>query len=305
MRIVLIGDIHWYRLRVAPWKLFGKRLLGQANLWLNRRKRFDPTRMGPVVQRAMSLKPDILLLSGDFTTTTLQGEFEGALNAIKPLVDQVQTTLAVPGNHDRYTFSSQRTKHVEQALGELMPTTMPCLTRLNDRWSVLAMDAAVPRCLSSRGRLGQEALLQAKKLLDSLDADQGVFVLCHYALGNPPDHAPMKQGHRLDEDQALIEILSQAKSKTVYMHGHVHEPWCWHRSERFIDLNAGSPTMQKTAYPHGQGFWEIQIYDQNLEIDLTHHVQRGPVESVQWTKKLSAISHQPSAKRGTEEGDLK
>ncbi len=53
MRIVLLGDLHTYRLAVWPWELLGKSLAGQMNLWLNRRKRFDRSLIQPTIERAI------------------------------------------------------------------------------------------------------------------------------------------------------------------------------------------------------------------------------------------------------------
>ena len=111
MRIVLFGDIHLYRLWLAPWHLLSKRVLGQGNLVLNRRRKFDHSLLPGLIEQAVAIKPDLCLLSGDLTTTALVGEFEDAAAALKPLTDRVQT-IAVPGNHDRYTYTSARVKRI-------------------------------------------------------------------------------------------------------------------------------------------------------------------------------------------------
>ncbi len=103
MRLLLIGDIHAYRLYVSPWHLLGKALLGQTNLWLYRRRKFDLSLLPAVVARAVDLRPDLVLLSGDLTTTAYPGEFADVAAALRPLLAAVPT-VAVPGNHDRYTI---------------------------------------------------------------------------------------------------------------------------------------------------------------------------------------------------------
>src|SRR5688572_26123232 len=75
MKLVLIGDIHMYRLFMAPWELAGKTLIGQANVWLNRRRHFDRKLLVPVVRRAMGLRPEMVLLSGDLTSVASSEEF--------------------------------------------------------------------------------------------------------------------------------------------------------------------------------------------------------------------------------------
>jgi len=124
MRLALIGDIHYYRLAVAPWQLFGKRLLGQANLWLNRRHRFNRSLLKPVLEQAESIQPDMVLMSGDLTTTALAGEFADVAAALNPLAKRIPM-VAVPGNHDRYTFSAARHRVMEKALLTAVPQPFP------------------------------------------------------------------------------------------------------------------------------------------------------------------------------------
>ena len=101
MRLVLFGDIHLYRLWLMPWQLASKRILGQSNLILNRRKTFRHDLLKAMIDQALGLEPDMLLLSGDVTTTSLKKEFEDVAAVLKPLADRVPTVL-VPDNHDRH-----------------------------------------------------------------------------------------------------------------------------------------------------------------------------------------------------------
>ncbi|MAX23566.1 MAG: hypothetical protein CMJ19_03590 [Phycisphaeraceae bacterium] len=287
-RVVLIGDIHCYQLWVAPWKLLGKRVLGQINLWKSRRKRFKSHRLDDVVQKAITLDPQMLLLSGDFSTTAIPSEFQEAVSKLKPLADHVQQVLAVPGNHDVYTFSSHRAQLARQFAGDWMPEKFPAMLPVTPCWSVLMVDSAVPRMISSRGEMAiqqQDAII---RLLDTTPDGHGVIVLCHYAVGNPPAFSRMKHNHQLAQQQALIDILTRSakRLKIIFDHGHVHYPWAWPRDEGFFDLNNGSPTMSDPHFPHGQGFWELQLDDKDVtKTDLTHHVLQGPLEQPYWTQK--------------------
>jgi predicted phosphodiesterase len=288
LRAVLIGDIHCYRLWVAPWQLLGKRVLGQINLWKTRRKRFKSHRMADVVEKALSLDPQLLLLSGDFSTTAIPAEFEEALRWLSPLTAKVPTVLAVPGNHDRYTFTAARTQLARHYLGDWMPPQLPAMLPISQDWSVLLLDSAVPRVISSRGKLGQPQIDSTIGLLDAAPDGHSVIVLCHYALGNPPAFSRMKHNHQLEEQQAMIDILGRAANRLniIYAHGHVHYPWAWPRDEGFFDLNSGSPTMADPHFPHGQGFWELQLDDKDVaQSFLTHHVLQGPLTHPRWTQK--------------------
>lgn len=271
MRIALLGDIHAYRLLLYPWQMLSKRVLGQTNLWLRRRHRFDLSLLPGIIDRIRDLQPDLLLLSGDLSTTALAGEFADVVAALRPLDGRVPM-LAVPGNHDRYTFASKWGGAMEKAIGPLMPASFPHVRMLNDRWRVLAMDSGVPRFLTSRGRVGREQLAAAEAALAQVPADQGVIVLCHYALGKPAPMKPMSWEHKLADEAAMLRLLESCPGKVIYLHGHVHYPWLWRRSDRLTDINAGAPCMRTSEHPRGQGFWQIDLDDDSGEATFMHHV---------------------------------
>ena len=293
MRLVLIGDIHFYRLWVPPWLLLSKRILGQMNLWLNRRHQFDRTLLAPLVRHVRTIEPDMLLFSGDLTSTALPGEFDDVMKALSPIVDACPTVM-VPGNHDRYTFTSARSRHFETSAGDSVPRQFPHFVRLPspaDRWHLLALDGAVPRFITSRGLAGADQLAQARKQIASLTDSDGLVVLCHYALRRPLGRGPMRWPHRLADAAEVEAMLADCPARILYVHGHVHEPWCWHRTEsgleRATDVNAGAPCLRTAEYPCGHGFWQIDLpSDPREQVALHHHVpqlaQQTENKTVQW-----------------------
>ncbi|MCC6580536.1 MAG: metallophosphoesterase [Phycisphaeraceae bacterium] len=277
MRCVLLGDIHLYRLRLPLWRLLSKRLLGQTNLWLRRRHRFDGNLLGPVVEHVLSLKPDRVLLSGDLTTTALPGEFEDASKALAPLTEKVET-VATPGNHDRYTYPSAWQCRMERMLSSLCPTRYPHMVELTEHWRLLVLDSAAPRLLSSRGRVGRKQRDDIRASLGLLSKDSGLLVLCHYPVVEPAQLHPMKWQHRLADADELCGVLLECAARVVFLHGHVHRPWHWQGNvapgRNWIDINAGSPTFRHPATPHGQGFWHLDLLPK-ANLECTHHLFDG------------------------------
>lgn len=260
-RVVLLGDVHQYRLAVAPWRLLGKRLLGQANLWLNRRHRFDRRLLIPAVRRIAQLRPDWLLLSGDLSTTALADEFADVAAALRPLAGCPR--VAVPGNHDRYTRAALRRRTAERALPGLYPDVFPHLRSLADGWALVALDAAVPRLLSSRGRIGRDQLDRAAAL--EVPAGVGLVVLCHYPFAVPPG-VRWRQEHRLADAGPLADLVAAWAGRhpqVLYLHGHVHRPWHWRPmvggAPNVWAVNAGAPCHVGTDHPAGQGFWQLDL----------------------------------------------
>lgn len=275
MRIVLLGDIHVSQLRVWPWHLLGKRVLGQANLWLRRRFRFKLDYLPGVIGRAAQLKPDLVLCSGDLTTTALPDEFEGAMRALSPLLEMTPMFL-VPGNHDRYTFTAARAKRFEQFFGPHTAAVWPHVRRLGPRLVLIGLDPTRPNFITDRGRLGPAQLDRLAVEIKSLSPEDRLIVLCHYTIGVPPGHKPEQSRHAMIDASKLIEVL-RGPRPVLYVHGHEHEPWCTRSAaaDNIVTLNAGAPAMISRDWPCGQGFWEIETDPGSAAADwrFTHHAQ--------------------------------
>lgn len=296
MRVVHIGDIHYFRQLLPPWRLLSRRVAGQVNLWLNRARRFNRDLLPTLVDRVIELNPDHVLFSGDLTTTSMHSEFHAVVERLKPILETLPVT-AVPGNHDRYTHGSLWSRRMERYLRELMPASFPAMVTLNDRWRLLALNAAVPRLFSSRGKVGSRQLAAARTMLQDLTADDGLVVLCHYPLGSPPGSHQSSRGHMLEDEQGLLSLLRDTPAKVAYLHGHIHEPWVWPRPEadlqHVVDIDAGAPCMLSGSYPYGQGFWELHLPDDVAvwpkSLKATHHVlQRAtddPDAELVWTTR--------------------
>jgi 3',5'-cyclic AMP phosphodiesterase CpdA len=282
MRIALIGDIHLYRLDIPPYALLGKRLLGQANVWFKRRHRFDASLLPHVLGRAATIDADLRLFTGDITTTAWGGEFDDAAKLIRADA----STVMIPGNHDRYTFAATRRRMFEQVFGDMAPP-LPHLRQLSDRWHLLAIDTAVPRIITSRGRCGAAQLAEAGRLVESLPDDGGVIVMGHYPAAVWPQHGASHWQHRLADIDQLDALLHRIPGRVVYVHGHIHVPWVWRRSERLLDINAGAPCMVGSRFKHGQGFWQIDLpSDPAQPLKMARHViesrDKDPGSPPQW-----------------------
>lgn len=277
MRLALVGDVHLYSLNVRPRQLLSKRLLGHANLWLNRRRRFNHHMFGHVIARVSDLKPDLALFSGDVTTTSLEDEFRDIRDYLKPLATQTNVVV-VPGNHDRYTFRSARRKRMERILANLIPREFPHIQPLTDRWHLVALDSAQPQVMLSRGALGPRQFDAVQQYVNTLSEDDGLVVLCHYPVALP-GRMPRSWAHDLAEARGLKQLLTEAKPRVVFMHGHIHRPWFatpnGNQRPPFTCINAGSPCLTSEEYPLGQGFWQITLPDKPADaLTAVHHVLR-------------------------------
>lgn len=280
MRLALIGDIHLFQTDVRPTRLFGKRLLGHTNLMLNRRFRFNHRVLEPLIERVEVMAFDMLLLSGDVTTTSLEDEFHDVARYIEPLARKLPTVI-VPGNHDKYTFRSVRKQRMSTHMSDILPESFPHVRKLKPNWRLLALDSAQPQLFWSRGGLGYEQMQATIDFLDTLTKDDAVVVLCHYP-SKTPAGIPHSWGHALAGAKDLHEMLTDSPARIVFVHGHIHKPWQWDPANGaktgngdnsgLMYLNTGSPCLTSNRYPFGQGFWELDLPDDPWgPLELIHH----------------------------------
>ena len=278
MRLVLLGDLHFYQLGVWPWQLFSKRLLGQINLWFDRRRHFRPELWTGLGQRVHSLAPDGLICSGDFTTTALSGEFRQARQAWSALADGLSLPAGahvVPGNHDRYCYGSKRRQLFEKSFEKWTSRTWPMHRALSEDVHLIGLDPTRPNVFNASGALGGHQLRELHRLLHAMAPGAAVLVLCHYPIGTPeylPAEAP---GHGLQDGDALVKCLAQSGRELTYLHGHIHWPWVWKppAAPNVTTVNAGAPMLTGRLYPNGQGFAELTVEDSQTQV--TRHWMKG------------------------------
>ncbi len=181
MRIMQLSDVHVWRYSYNPWHLINKRLIGLASLVAGRAANFRLERLDAVVERIQSLKADHLLITGDLTTTALPAEFRAARKALAALLGDPERVSVIPGNHDRYTNGSVRSREFEAHFGEFAAAqTFPWLRWIDADTAILGLDPTRSH-LSARGLLPPEQLAAARALLQHLPvAPRRLIVASHY-----------------------------------------------------------------------------------------------------------------------------
>jgi len=302
MRIALFGDIHLYSLTIKPWHLLSKRVLGQTNLWLNRRKRFSRGLVRSVVERIDAMQPEFILSPGDLTTTATHGEFRMARRELADLLARYPAFIT-PGNHDRYTFAAARHRRFEQYFGDHAARQWPAHRQLGETVDLIAIDTARPNRLLDKGRVGQSQRDALGRLIADVPADRQLIVMGHYTIGTPPGFKAEPRRHALIDEAELIDVLARADRPMLYIHGHVHKPWVWRHptATNVTVINAGSPTHIDSRYPNGQGIWQIESSEVGLALtrfaptgngDWAAHPAPWPTEPGK-TASLPDSGHEP------------
>lgn len=222
IRLLHITDLHFWNIVYNPVYLCNKRVLGNLNLILRRRKYIHTERSHSFLQLLRTLNPDVLLVGGDLTTTAMPDEFRQAAAFLGKAAELCPAVYLLPGNHDVYTFEAQRHRRFESYFGNYLPVTEdPEASQIPGGLTLVRIPTVRPNLLSSRGGITREQLSRTQELLS--EAGQGpTVVLAHYPVLDQTPGYRLGFGRRLACAETLREVLGHAPGPIKYLAGHVH-----------------------------------------------------------------------------------
>jgi len=225
MKIIHFSDPHlglWPR---GGSSFFDKRLIGAMNYFLFRRAHFDLGVLTLAIQRIIALDPQVVVLSGDITSTGTPEEFELACEYLKPLVEADLTLIYVPGNHDAYVRNSKCTKALRETFFYLNQERwqldqLPLSYKMGDVTFEIFNEAIPTLPYYSFGRLNQESsdLLSTPKADSELKIGIGHFPVCDGS------GSPLSFRRSLKNNQPLLAALETSRLD-AYLCGHIHKPF--------------------------------------------------------------------------------
>ncbi|MDX9722750.1 MAG: metallophosphoesterase [Myxococcota bacterium] len=299
MLIGHISDLHVLDLTdVRPWQFANKRMAGGLNLLLGRARHHREALLEAALVKMGDLGVEHVVLSGDLSNLSFPCEFNHVGDLLRKYGEAERYTI-VPGNHDRYTFSSllgstferslsdfvnQSTAVEETARWELGEWSWPRL-RLFEDVALIALDSASHQPpVFSGGRIGRHQRQRLRALLESEQLGERYrVVVLHHPL-RPPPHRRFDWGRGLSDRRALLKLCREGGVDLV-MHGHNH---CFQlaRMGGVLVCEAGSVSASEPKHErHRAKFVCYQIEGGRL-VRLTSWVHRGAsgfVENVQWS----------------------
>ncbi len=227
MRIAQISDLHYTHLTWNPFRLLSKRILGNVNWLLARKDHFFEEQLEPLPALFEKLGVELILLGGDFSTTALLEEFEKGQKFVRKLK---QPWIAIPGNHDHYTWRSYRQKHFYRYFANRRkeiahPVEFFTLKdqgieahRIGANWWVVALDTAMAtHPYSSEGHLSEKLEEYLTEVLQLIPATDSIILFNHYPFFQ--NDAPRRN---LRRGENLQQLLLQNPRIRLYLHGHTH-----------------------------------------------------------------------------------
>lgn len=233
-RFLHLTDFHFWEIVFNPFRFLNKRFIGNINIVMNRRHEFFMDRAEAYADYCGSLGAPDALLTGDFTSTATPREFEMARQFVLRLEHNGIDAIAIPGNHDVYTFESVRKRQFEKFLEPWMPERpLPCVILLRGGTPVLLVPTVRPNIMSSQGYISPRHIQIISTLLEQID--RSLIVAAHYPLIHRAGSYVAPVGRRLLNAPALREALGKHPHPVVYIAGHNHR-FHLERDEEFEQL---------------------------------------------------------------------
>lgn len=268
MRIAHLSDLHFSKITFSPAQFFSKRWVGNINLLLSRRRAFDTRHLSSLVPLFKQLQVDHIVITGDLTTTSLEGEFEQAAELIASFEKEGITSHILPGNHDHYTQGAHQNHLFYRYFPSPLKEKRVAKTCLGKGWWLITLDTALATSLiSSRGEFAPAIEQELKTVLGSIPPTEKIILANHFPLFNNdgPRKVLSRAGH-------LRTLISEFPQIVLYLHGHTHRQCI--ADLRFnhlpILLESGSCTYKKHSSWH-----LIDIQNKELQIQVFHHHAPG------------------------------
>ena len=240
-KFVLFSDTHEHAV-FSPRALLDKRFFGLMNSTFCRHGAYRMERIAAAVRTILdSLRPDLVIFTGDAVSTSDPREFDAALKQLRPLIDSGIPILYSPGNHDRYVRDRACCEAFERFRAELTkhcPMTLPGLYETSDlRFAVI--DCARPfNPVLSCGEMPPETADFLERAA-AKDDPRPLVCVGHFPLHGNDGLKSFR--HRLIGGKRAEALLNAGKI-ALSLAGHIHVPFQRLDSRGYGEIVAGSLT---------------------------------------------------------------
>ena len=228
MRILHFSDPHLDPdLSGVPFsEWLGKRVIGAANLLLNRRKHFDRVdeKLAALDRFRQEQNVDLVLCTGDYSVLGTEPELARARKVIEPLTHAPEGFITVPGNHDLYMPDTVKDQRFDRIFGDLMGGGgWPRIRLFGSDVAVIGVNSARPnpQPWRSSGRVPDEQLDGLARILEQPDMqDRFVFVMTHYA-PRLASGKPDSPSHGMTNADEFLAACRPIRTGAILC-GHIH-----------------------------------------------------------------------------------
>jgi len=232
-----------------------------------------PELVDAVVARCAAEKPDLIVISGDFTQRAKTGQFEEAARFLGRLRDDGHRLIAVPGNHDiplynvLRRFLSPLTRYRKYIGEELCPFVQL------DGVAVLGVNTARSATFKD-GSINREQIDHIRETFAKTDpGDVRVLVTHHPLFALPVGDGEL--GAPIDHQQAALAAVAEA-GVDLLLAGHNHRASnqaseLVRGSGRALVIQAGTATSTRVREER-QSFNRLAIDGDGVTVTVEHWV---------------------------------
>lgn len=243
-RIIHFSDIHAGGGGEDCLAYIDKRWVGVFNYRFRRRFQHDLSVLERFVDLMIEDPPDLLVCTGDLTSTGQAGEFAKTMRPLRRLLRRNIPMLFVPGNHDCYVYRKRCMSAMRSVFRQLNATFDLEFDSLPQKRTFLGIDFLIvneswpSNLISSCGYLKKNA---QQFLLENCAApkERPRIVIGHYPMF---EHQPLLRiRHRLWGQRPILPLLRNGDID-LSLHGHIHRPFTRLAPDGHGEMCAGSLT---------------------------------------------------------------
>lgn len=247
MKLAVFSDSHSFE-HPSSWNaLFDKRAVGLVNHFYIRKHKHKQEYLEKIVKRIIEISPDVVICTGDLTTSGDKAEFETSLKILDPLVQDKNFDLFyVPGNHDYYVNDKTCYESLRKAFfflnrGKFDLEELPVSFVLKD------IDFCIVNVCKPTNLFVSTAVMSKKNQSFILDwakqkKNKPKILVEHYPLIE--EHPFLRCRHKLWNERNVLKSL-QNKDIDLSLCGHVHWPTARIDERGRGEIIIGSATANK------------------------------------------------------------
>jgi putative phosphoesterase len=203
-----------------------------------------------VIEEVNSLKPDVVIITGDLTNEGLKEQYEKCKTLISKI--NVNRIIAISGNHD---YRNTGYLHFKKYF------PFQTINELSDDVVLITIGTARPD--RDEGEVGHRQTLWLERTMKKYQNRTKILAMHHHLIGIPDTGSDRLT--IVDAGDVLRATLDS--DVDLVLCGHKHRPWLWDFNKLLI-VNAGSVSSERV-----RGFFEnsyniIKIENGKISIDL-------------------------------------
>ena len=245
MRIIHISDIHACTAPDNFSAFFDKRIVGLFNYLFRRRFQHKLSYLEKCVDYILENPPDVVVCTGDLSSTSQPAEFEIVRNILKPLSElKDMKFLCVPGNHDVYVNNSDCLDALHRTMlslnsGEISDCDMPAVVKSGNVEFMLCNESRPTNIFLSTGKMDSATVEFAEKWVSEDKEGTLKIIIGHFPLKYKYGTGGFR--HCLYGHKRVCRLLEEKKI-ALSLCGHIHTGYMIVDDNGYGEVCAGSLT---------------------------------------------------------------